>query len=92
MILEVRDDLVNGIAVIFLDGESQQFVGIGKPGCETVKTRDYLLQLRSLLPQSLGSVGFIPDIGLLELTFNLRQSFRPGLIVKDTSSTHQCVQ
>jgi len=51
-----------------------------------------LLQLRALLTQRLGALGFVPDIRLFEFALYLGQPLSFALIVKDTSSTHQSVR
>ncbi len=79
----------NRRVVILVDGHFEQFAGIGQPGRDLVETCDDLLELRTLLPQRLGALGFVPDVGLFEFALDLGQAFRLALIVKDTSSTHQ---
>ena len=52
---------------------------------------DDLLELRPLLAQCLRTIGLVPHIGLFELALNFGQALCPGIVVKDTSSTHRCV-
>jgi hypothetical protein len=47
-----------------------------------------LFESRTLLPERLRSIRFIPDIGLLEFALNFGQAFRLAIIVKDTPLTH----
>jgi len=85
-------NLCNRVGVVFFDGHGQQLPGIVEPGREFVENDDDLLELCTLLAQSLGALRFIPYVRLFELALDLGQAFSPALIVKDTSSTHQCVR
>ena len=89
---QIADDLIDGIAVILVNSQRKQFFCVGESRCQLVETQDHLLQQGTLLPQRLGPLGLIPDIRLLEFALNFGQPFRLGVIVKDTSSTHRCVQ
>ncbi len=89
---EIVDDFVDRVFVILFDGHIEEFAGIGQPGRYLVEPCDDLLELRTLLPQRLGTLGFVPDIGLFEFALNFGQAFSLALIVKDTSSTHRSVR
>jgi hypothetical protein len=54
---------------------------------QRVEGNDDLFQYRTLLPERLRSIGFVPDIGLFEFALNLGQAFRLSIVVKDTPST-----
>jgi len=72
------------IRVIFLLGEIQQFMGLGKFGGETGQGADLGFQARALTPQFLGALGIVPDVGLLELALDFGQTMLLGIEVKDT--------
>jgi hypothetical protein len=93
--LERRDiafNLTDRIGIILVDSKGQQLVRIAKPTGKLVQNDNDLFQLRTFLAERLGSLGFIPDVGLLEFALNFGQAFRLAVIVKDTPSTQQCVQ
>ena len=90
--MEVISDLGNRLGVVFLDGEVEQFTGIGEPGRELVEARYDLLERRPLLAQRLGAFGFVPDVRLLEFALNFGQALCLACVVKDTSSTHRSVR
>jgi hypothetical protein len=89
---EIRLDFGYRIGIVFLDCEFQQFAGIVEAGAQFVEDNDNLFELRTLLAERLGAIGFIPYIGLFELALDLGQAFRLAVVVKDTSSTQRCVQ
>jgi Fe2+ transport system protein FeoA len=80
-------DFADRVGVVFLDRERQQLVRVIQTRREFIEYDDNLLELRTLLPQRLRALGFIPDIGLLEFALDLGQTFRFALVVKDTPST-----
>ena len=59
---------------------------------QLIQTNDNLFQPRTLLTQRLRALGFIPDVGLLEFALDFGQTLSLAVVVKDTSSTHQCAQ
>ena len=59
---------------------------------QVVDCRYYQFERRAFLPQCLSTLRLIPDIGLFEFTLNLGQSLSLAFVVKDTPSTHSCVQ
>jgi hypothetical protein len=89
---DVIFDLGHGVRVVFLHGHGQQLVGIIEPRREFVENDDDLFELGALLPERLRPFRFTPYVGLLELALNFGQAFRLAIVVKDTSSTHSCVQ
>jgi hypothetical protein len=92
MFREIRDQLIDCRTVVFVDSQCKEFIGIRQAGAQRIKSCDDLFQTCALLPQRLRALRIVPDIRLLELALDFGQPFRLGLIVKDTSSTHQCVQ
>jgi hypothetical protein len=86
---EIADDFVNGFAIVFFFGESQQFVGLAQTRRHFVEPDDYLLKLCSFLAKCLRALRILPDIRLFEFALNLGQSLRFALVVKDTSSAHR---
>jgi hypothetical protein len=89
---EVTHDLAHGVAIVFLFGQRQQFLRIDQPRRQFVNQQDNLLKCSALLPQRLRSIRLIPDIGLLKFALYLGQSLCLAFVVKDTPSTHACVQ
>ena len=80
------------IGVVFIDREFEKFGRVGEAGAEFIESFDNLFELRPLLPQRLRAPGFIPNVGLFEFAPDFGQSFGLAVVVKDTSSTHRCVQ
>jgi hypothetical protein len=72
------------IRVIFLLGETQQFMGLGKLGGQAGQRANLVLQARTLTSQLLGALGITPDAGLLELALDFSQTMLLGIKVKDT--------
>jgi hypothetical protein len=70
----------------------EQFARILETTRNLAEPFDNLLEFRALLPQRLRSLRFVPDVRLLELAPDFGQSFGFAVVVKDTSSTHRCVQ
>jgi hypothetical protein len=89
---KIRDKLVDRLFVIFFDCHRQQLIGVCEPAREFIEASYNPLQLRALLPKGLGAIRIVPNVRLFELALDLGQSFRLGLIVKDTPSTHPCAQ
>jgi hypothetical protein len=89
---EVRLDLADGLGILFLDSEAQQFVGVAETGSQFVEDDDDLLELRALLAQGLRPLGFVPDIRLFQLALDFYEPLGFAVVVKDTPSTQPCVQ
>ena len=89
---DIALDFGDCVLVVFLDRHLQQFVGLTEAVLYFVQPDNDLLQPRTLLPQRLRTLGFVPDVGLFEFALNFGQSFRFVVVVKDTSSTHRCVR
>ena len=92
VLAEIGLDFGHGSGVVFLNSQVQEFAGIVEAGCQFVENDNDLFQLRTFLAERLGALGFVPDIGLFELALDFYQSFCLAVVVKDTSSTQQCVQ
>jgi hypothetical protein len=89
---DVTFHLGDGIGVVFLDGKFEQFAGVLETARDFIEPVDDLFELRTLLPQRLRALGFVPDVRLLEFASDFGQAFGLAVVVKDTSSTHRCVQ
>jgi hypothetical protein len=89
---QVALDFRHRSGIVFFDGKSKQFVGIPQPACNLIQPNDDLLEFRPLLAESLGALGFVPDVRLLQFPLDLGQPLRLLIVVKDTSSTHPRVQ
>jgi len=72
--------------VLFRLHEVQQFQGIGYPGGDPVELDDYRLEPRTLPPQFLGTLGRVPDAGVLQLAVYLLEPFLLVLVFKGTPS------
>ena len=90
--VEIGCNLASRCLVILFGSKVQQFAGILQPNAKFVEDDDNLFELRSLLSQGLSTLGFIPDVGLLEFATNFGQAFGLAVVVKDTSSTHRSVR
>jgi len=56
-----------------------------------IQAADNLLEFCALLPQLLGTIGVVPDPGLLEFARYFLKSFVLVIVIKDTSSRNRCV-
>jgi len=70
----------------------QQFVSIGEACCQRIKAEYDLLQLRSFLPECLGAIRLIPDVGLFQFPLDFSQAFSILIVVKDTPLTPKYVR
>ena len=89
---DIAFDFGDRVGVIFLDGEIEEFTCVGETTGYLVQADDNLLETRTLLPERLRALGLVPDVGLLEFPLDFGQAFGLAVVVKDTSSTHRCVQ
>jgi hypothetical protein len=89
---DVTVDFGDRGGIVFFDGEIEKFAGIHETTGDFVEADDNLLEPSTFLTERLRTLRFVPDVGLLEFALDLGQAFRLAVVVKDTSSTHWCVQ
>jgi hypothetical protein len=89
---DIAFDFGNRFGIFLLHGESEEFARVGETAGDFVEADDNLLESSTLLSERLRALRFIPYVGLLEFALDLGQAFRLTVVVKDTSSTHRCVQ
>jgi len=70
----------------------QQFISIGEARCQRIEAENDLLQLRSFLPECLGAIRLIPDVGLFQFPLDFSQAFSIPIVVKDTPLTPKYVR
>ena len=90
--IQITGEFVDRILILFGNGHFEQLDCVADPRTQIVQNDYHTLELRSLATKRLGALRLVPYIGLLEFSLNLCQSFRLFVIVKDTSSTQQCVR
>jgi len=71
---------------MLLGGHLQQVDAVTERGVELVDEPDDLGQSGTLAVQLLGTIGVVPDLGLLQLALDLGQPLRLAGVVKDTPS------
>ena len=89
---DVGLDFGDRVGIVFLDRHRQQLAGIAQAVSQLIEDDDDLFELGTLLPERLRTFRLVPYIGLFEFALDLGQAFSLTVIVKDTSSTHPCVQ
>ena len=89
--LEIGHERIQRVAIVLFHYEFQQAARICKASCQRIQGCDNPLELRPFLAEGLGTIGFVPDIGLFELALDLGQAFRLGVVVKDTPLTRSRV-
>jgi hypothetical protein len=89
--LDIGHERIQRVAIVLFHYEFQQAACVCKASCQRIQGCDNLLELRPFLAEGLGTVGFVPDIGLFELALDLGQAFRLGVVVKDTPLTQSRV-
>jgi hypothetical protein len=72
--------------VPLLECEIEELARVGEAGRERLQGPDDLLERRALPPEGLGTLGVVPDTGLLELALDFGEPLGPGIVVKGTSS------
>jgi hypothetical protein len=90
-VLEIARYFIDGRGVFLLDGQTQEFCGVGETGGQLVQLGDYLFQPGAFLAERLRTLGFVPDRRFFELATDFRQAFGFALVVKDTPLTPPCV-
>ena len=88
---KIARHLVDGLHVVFLDREVEQFTGIGEARAELIQCNDDAFELCTFLAERLCTIRIVPDVGLLEFAENFRQPFGFAVVVKDTPLTPSCV-
>jgi hypothetical protein len=95
LLLEARkviDEFFDRAGVIFFQRHLQQFVGIGKAGCQRIKAENDLFQQRPFPSERLSAIRLIPDIGLFQFPLDFSQALSISFVVKDTPLTPKYVR
>ena len=82
--LDVGDDGVGGVLVVFHLGQVEQFVGAVQAFGQLADAVDDLFQQRALAAQGLRAFGVVPDVGVFQLAVDFFQTLDLGVVVKDT--------
>lgn len=91
-LIQVTDDFIDGSGIVFSDCQFEQFTRVIQASRQCIQGFDDLFQCRTLLPERLGAVRFVPDIRLFQFALNFGQAFCLAVVVKDTPSTQLRVQ
>ncbi len=86
--VDIADHGLGGVFIALLIGQRQQFVVLGDARYQAIKGLHHLGQLGAFTSQFLGTLGLVPDSGILELTLDFSQTFALIIDVKDTPSGH----
>jgi uncharacterized membrane protein len=70
-LIQVGDDLVDGLGIVFVGGHLQQIEGIVQTIAEGAQGMDDGFQLGTLFAQRLRAFGVVPDLGVFEFTLDL---------------------
>jgi hypothetical protein len=82
--LDVLDDRIGRVLVVFQFHEIQQLAGADKPFAQAADAVDGLVQQRAFTPQRLSAFGVVPYIGTFQLSIDFFQALDLGVVVKET--------
>ncbi len=82
--LDVLDDRIRGVLVVFQLDEVQQFAGADQAFAQVADAVDGLVQQRAFAAQRLRAFGVVPDVGTFQLAIDFFQTLDLGVVVKDT--------
>jgi hypothetical protein len=86
--LDVRDDRVRGVLVVFHLDQFEQLVRAGQAFGQFTDAVDGLVEQRALAAQGLRACGVVPDVRAFEFAVDFFQTLLAGVVVKDTPSAH----
>jgi hypothetical protein len=86
--LDIGDDRVRGVLVVFHLDEFQQLAGAVEAFGQFADAVDGLVEQRTFAAQRLRACGIVPDIGAFEFAVDFFQALALGVVVKDTPSAH----
>jgi hypothetical protein len=82
--LDVLDDRIRRVLVVFQFDEVQQFAGADKPFAQAADAVDRLVQQRAFTTQRLSAFGVVPYVGTFQLSIDFFQTLDLGVVVKET--------
>jgi hypothetical protein len=82
--LDIGGNRRDGAFVLLGFGQLQQFVRAAQAIVQAADAVDYLVELRALLAELLGTLGVVPDVRIFKLAANFLETFLLRLVVKDT--------
>jgi len=82
--VEIGDDGVEGVFVVLLGGEFEEFLRVADPRADSAQIGDGAIERDALLAQRLRAGGIVPDVGRFEFALDFDQAFGAGIEVKDT--------
>jgi hypothetical protein len=82
--LDVLDDRVGGVLVVFQFDQLEQFARADEAFAQVADPVDRLVQQRTLAAQRLRAFGVVPDIGVFQFAVDFFQTLDLGVVVKET--------
>jgi hypothetical protein len=86
--LDIVDDGIRRLFVVFHLGELQQLAGAGQAFGQRADAGDGFVQQRAFATERLGPLRVVPDVGAFQLAIDFFQTLYFRVVVKDTPSAH----
>jgi hypothetical protein len=86
--LDIVDDGLRGVLVVFHLDEFEQFVRAFQAFVQRADAVDGLVEQRAFAAQGLRACAVVPDVGVFQLAVDFFQTLVLGVVVKDTPSAH----